>query len=404
MRRILNVLILAALMSAGSAHAVEVKDLFTGLVAVADQSPAAVAKAQEDALKQVLVRATGSSAVVENKIVQEQLGRATEYLLQYSFVTEGQQQMLSVVFDQDRIERLLRQANEAQWGARRPLVLLWWVREENGGRSIVADAVSPQLRQPLRQQAMVRGVPLILPLMDLDDSLAVNSADLWGQFSQPVVSASVRYRADLLVMAKSYAYGEGERMEWQLLDATPGGDSQPLFSGTLVFNGAPLALVDELAEKLASRYAVKTSESESDTLEVTITGLNQLADMAAVVRQLGNMAAVSRVELVRLRGRAADYRLYLLGNRADVLRALDLDPHFVAGGAGVETPPPAVSAPPPATATDNGEPQTLPGGITLVPPQEESAAASVPTEDAPPPVMTTVDSDTAAKPTFRWVP
>ena len=94
----------------------------------------------------------------------------------HQFALSGQQ--LTLRFDPARVDRLLRQANEPVWGLRRPLVLLWWVDERNGSRQLMGESTAAEQWQQLSAAAVRRGLPLMLPLMDLDDSMAVASADL----------------------------------------------------------------------------------------------------------------------------------------------------------------------------------------------------------------------------------
>ena len=53
------------------------------------------------------------------------------------------------------------------------------------------------------------GLPIALPLLDLEDMTAVTFADVWGGFDEPVQRASTRYRADatLIVGVRPGAFG-----------------------------------------------------------------------------------------------------------------------------------------------------------------------------------------------------
>lgn len=360
-----------------SATAVELTNLFDGQVKVADQSDKARAVGEREALAEVLVRVSGSAAVLDNPVVKEQLGRASEFVIQFSYgeAVDGQLP-LQLRFDPARIDRLLRQANEPQWGPRRPQLLLWWVHESGAGRQVVSEGAAPEVWQALSAASVRRGVPLLLPLMDLDDSMAVTTADLWGQFLQPVLAASQRYRPDMVVIAKSYASGGSNRLDWSLYPAAADATAKAQSSGSFSYSAAaPVELLDQLAEKLAAIYAVRASSGGSgETLTLILTDVVSVADLAVAQRQLASLSAVSRVDVAALRGREVEFRLHLLGNEQDVLRALSLDRHF-SGDLGQPAADGSTPAPAAPATSEAATPASSEGSIELVAPGSETPPA-----------------------------
>lgn len=360
-----------------SATAVELTNLFDSQVKVADQSDKARAVGEREALAEVLVRVSGSAAVLDNPVIKEQLARASEFVIQFSYgeAVDGQLP-LQLRFDPARIDRLLRQANEPQWGPRRPQLLLWWVHESGAGRQVVSEGAAPEVWQVLRAASVRRGVPLLLPLMDLDDSMAVTTADLWGQFLQPVLAASQRYRPDMVVIAKSYASGGSNRLDWSLYPAAADATAKAQSSGSFSYSAAaPVELLDQLAEKLAAIYAVRASSGGSgETLTLILTDVASVADLAVAQRQLASLSAVSRVDVAALRGREVEFRLHLLGNEQDVLQALSLDRHF-SGDFGQPAADGSAPAPQAPATSEAATPASSEGSIELVAPGSETPPA-----------------------------
>ena len=360
-----------------SATAVELTNLFDSQVKVADQSDKARAVGEREALAEVLVRVSGSAAVLDNPVIKEQLARASEFVIQFSYgeAVDGQLP-LQLRFDPARIDRLLRQANEPQWGPRRPQLLLWWVHESGAGRQVVSEGAAPEVWQALSAASVRRGVPLLLPLMDLDDSMAVTTADLWGQFLQPVLAASQRYRPDMVVIAKSYASGGSNRLDWSLYPAAADATAKAQSSGSFSYSAAaPVELLDQLAEKLAALYAVRASSGGSgETLTLILTDVASVADLAVAQRQLASLSAVSRVDVAALRGREVEFRLHLLGNEQDVLRALSLDRHF-SGDFGQPAADGSAPAPQAPATSEAATPASSEGSIELVAPGSETPPA-----------------------------
>lgn len=371
------------------AAAVEMNNLYDAAVAVADQSDDARANGVQQALQQVLIRISGNPQVNSNPLVKAQLARAGEFVVQFGYSQAAEGQQLALRFDPALVDRLLRQANEPVWGLRRPLVLLWWVDERNGSRQLMGESSAAEQWQQLSAAAARRGLPLMLPVMDLDDSMAVTSADLWGQFMAPVLTASARYQPDLVVVAKSYAAGGSQQLEWWLYPAAAAATAPAQASGSLSFSGlVPLPLVDALADKLAATYGVRASaDGGGESLMLTLSELADVRDLAAAQQRLAALNAVSRVELVGLQGKQAHFRLYLLGAAADVERGLDLDRHFQA---------PAAAAPAAATTSPQAE---AGAGIKLISPEQAAAPEAATAQDAKPQAAVAADGGLQR----RWV-
>lgn len=376
--RLLFALVLINLsLLAATASAVEMTDLYTAAVTVADQSEEARSDGASTALQEVLIRVSGNPQVNSNALVKAQLAQANDFVVQFGYGQAKAGQQLSLHFDPVRVDRLLRQANEAVWGLRRPLLLLWWVDERNGSRQMMGESTAAEQWQSLAAAAKRRGLPLMLPLMDLDDSMALTSADLWGQFMAPVLSASARYQPDLVVVAKSYAAGGSQQLEWQLYPAAAAASAPPQASGSVSFSGlAPVPLVDALADTLAATYGVRAAaDGGGDTITLYLSGLNDISALVTARQRLAALATVSRVELQGLQDKRAAFRLYLLGKPADAERALNADPHFVAD---VDV----VVAPTQPTAAGGSASRS--GSISLINP-EQAPEPPQPSTTTPPP-------------------
>lgn len=100
---------------------------------------------------------------------------------------------------------MIRDAGLPVWGQRRPDTLLWLATEdENGNRQIIDDGAKGPVSSRLRELAVERGVPVVFPLMDLDDSVNISVFDVWGRFARTLQTASVRYQPDYIVGARLY--------------------------------------------------------------------------------------------------------------------------------------------------------------------------------------------------------
>src|SRR5258706_5789879 len=73
------------------------------------------------------------------------------------------------------------------------------------------------VRKELLAVADERGLPVTLPLLDVQDLRAVTFADVWGGFEDRVAAASVRYRADALLIGRVRPGLIGNQIEWLLV-------------------------------------------------------------------------------------------------------------------------------------------------------------------------------------------
>ena len=204
----------------GSARAVElVPWLYQVAVPVADQSTAERERAASEALLALLTRLTGLAYVPRTEEVAAALKAADGYYSEFRFAaalsppgsessegpgaSQGKDALnLVIQFDPDPVLALIRAAGLPIWRATREKVLVWVVLNDGAERSLVGATSDLPLVAGLTAQARVRGLSLTLPLLDLEDQLAVDPAAVWGRLSQVVDPASVRYGADVLLLGR----------------------------------------------------------------------------------------------------------------------------------------------------------------------------------------------------------
>ncbi|WP_175439556.1 DUF2066 domain-containing protein [Alteromonas lipolytica] len=180
-------------------------ELATGKVPVENRASRTLSKGTRQAIEQLLVRITGQQDINDYQAVDTIRQNANRYLRAYRFTEEQGQLYLVAEFDRDLIESELVRLRMPIWGSRRPDALLWLVVEDDEGeRRIVDDGNTSALAQAVRQQTVSRGVPLALPLMDIDDTLTINGYDVWGMFPEQLVNAAKRYNVDYVLGARLY--------------------------------------------------------------------------------------------------------------------------------------------------------------------------------------------------------
>ncbi|GFD82613.1 hypothetical protein KUL118_54750 [Tenacibaculum sp. KUL118] len=174
-------------------------------IQVDDQSQKTQQAAQKKALRQVFVKMSGSTRVLENAGIRAALTSPQSLLRSYRFAFENGKTYYVAEFDQTKLSELLQREMLPLWGDRRPETIVWLAKEdESDARIILDESLNTELQHALKQTAKERGVPLSLPLMDLTDSVNITTYDVWGRFAGPLRTASVRYNVDNIIGARVY--------------------------------------------------------------------------------------------------------------------------------------------------------------------------------------------------------
>jgi len=164
-----TVVLCLALLADPAARAAVIDDLYRAEVAVGDRGRRALAGAARDGLEQVVVKVTGSEEALDLAPVRQALDDAERYLQQYTYREAGDGGLTARLrYDESVLRGLLLEAGAPLWTARRPPVLVWLVAEGTDGRDFVSPGHQPALAEALGEAFERRGVPLRLPLRDLD--------------------------------------------------------------------------------------------------------------------------------------------------------------------------------------------------------------------------------------------
>lgn len=304
------------------AAAAVVRDLYSARVPVAGQSDRALAAGARAALKEVLVKVSGSKRVLQNAAIADALEQARSQVLTYAFEREnstGEELLARFEFDRSYVTGLLMRAGEPLWTANRPVVLVWLVADGPGGRYFVNRDTDRKAVTQLLQAFSRRGVPIQMPLFDLADTAAISPEDAWGLDSHSLRSASSRYDVQHILAGRAAPVSNGTLVgDWSYLSPQGRLDRsvEAADMGEYLSQG-----VTVVADEMAARYAVAPTEAGQLSIAATISGVKNYADYAAIISWLESLEVVdgATVEQVggdtltlRLQTRAAPARLAVL--------------------------------------------------------------------------------------------
>ncbi|MGL5236507.1 MAG: DUF2066 domain-containing protein [Plesiomonas shigelloides] len=255
------------LLLAGGVQAAEVNDFYLVRLPV---SGAQLTDAQRsEALDDMLIRYSGLRELPASPALQSAQQQAGRYIVQTQTRNENGEKTADVSFDPAAVQHLAQTLGLPVWNHDRPAIMLWLVdnRGNNsaGDRRIMLDQEYSAAREQLRQVAMERGIPLLLPLGDLEDNMAVSASDVYGNFINPIAAASLRYQPDAVLVASL----NNDSLTWHLYDAAPDKLQTSLpQSQEYTLPGAPDQTVGEMLEQVADYYAKKARDAATPATAV----------------------------------------------------------------------------------------------------------------------------------------
>ena len=177
------------------------------------------------------------------------------------------------------------------------------------------------------QQAEQRGMPLLWPLLDLEDQVAINAGALWGLFRDTIKSASSRYQADAVLVGRMFQDSQKLwRVEWNfwLDEVEQQWSSEGTDLATLID-----PLQDRLSSSLVAKFALATAIKASidDDTKIAILRVDQVTqfeDYVELRAMLQGIAGIQGVQLRSASGATLEFRIFAQSHLAQVKSVVDL--------------------------------------------------------------------------------
>lgn len=329
-------------------------ELYVGERAVADEGGEARNQALSEILTEVLVRVSGNPRIATQPAAAEIVAAAPSLVEQYRYRSVDQDgalvRYLWARFDQGSVERMMRERNLSVW-ARRPRVLLWLALERKGRAEILNLDGQPALRNAVTGRAQQRGMPLQLPLLDLEDQGRLTAADLWSDYQEAIRQASARYPHDLILVGRLREQAKGAcSASWSLIDrqGTQGFQTQaPSLAACLS------TAVDQAQDLLAARFAPMQGVTAGPGTLVSFSGVGDLAAYGRLSALLGSLQDLAESALRYVDGDRLVFELRSGSGERELAQALE------AGGQLAAEPAAPVDAMPLYAPTDTADGPTV---------------------------------------------
>ncbi len=246
------------------AAAATLTDLYAVDLVANNESAEARNLALRQALFAVLDRIIVSKDIAQIGLVQQMLQNAPQYVKQSQFsalaadgFAPSAARKFSVEFDEDQLLSELSKSSLRFWGEVRPETLLWLAVDEDDGsgwRFFNADDM-PDIDAALSLARKVKGMPLIYPLLDLEERQKVAVNDLFSNDSGNIKTASARYETPAVLVGRLVKKGGCWEGGWVVYF---NGEATQTGHACQTLNLAVQAGVRDLYDVLSAYYAIKS--------------------------------------------------------------------------------------------------------------------------------------------------
>lgn len=332
--------------------AAERVEIFSAAVQVDSQQESDRELAFLEALKQVIVKISGDSAYLEEPLLDSILSSPRRYVEGFSYqrnprftgqsvdfldrevvgeatsvdsysekMTPEREYVLRVQFEETALIQNVREIGLPVWGALRPSILAWVVMQREGERHLI-NSDYPDIMATLKSEAERFGLPVFLPVGDLQDLSEVNLDELWGLFPSAVEKAGQRYPSDFKLLARVYEADEGLELKWNLLAANSvlNGRAQAIDYRSLWRQSS-----EDIARELSKQFAVVSDPTkDAQELVLVVSGIERFVDYAKMVEHLESLSSVDTALVRRVSQDKVDVLIRLHGSRGNFEQQVEL--------------------------------------------------------------------------------
>ncbi len=217
-----RLLVVCLLLTVQNVLAKQMNGLFVAEVTAASQSREDRNFALREAFVIVLNRVAAGNAVMLDSAVRNALNNAASYVDQYQYMLASDSEdkesprILRVVFSEEAVMELMRSGGLAIWGKRRDEVLMWVVIEQRGKQVLFDVEQNEELNEALQAAARLKGIPVLLPLMDLEERQRISAGDIGSAEVEKLLVVSKRYGVTTMLSGKVVKQRSCWRSEWVL--------------------------------------------------------------------------------------------------------------------------------------------------------------------------------------------
>lgn len=329
MKKLLLSIVMLALLPMTSAFAVKVSSLYQAQLPVAAQTDDLKAQAIKDGFLQVLIKLSGDPEIDKNPLIKPNLSRADYYVqeISYSATTPSSSEyIIQIRYDADDVKRLLKKSGIAYWGENRPLILVWLaVSNIESATKIIGNETPGEIFSVMKEQSKKYGLPLIFPVMDVDDVSQVSTSDVMDMTLPVLREAAKRYAPDALLIGKMAQtptgfssnwrfIADGTRWNWAITDKTA--------------DGVISSVMNQISQVLAKQYVVKAVDVPEVWIKLEVMNVTQRNDLNQLMQYLKQLSLIQQIKLLEVSGDVVEFAILVRGSIAAFQKNVAIDQHL----------------------------------------------------------------------------
>ena len=303
-------------------------NLYEVSVPVVSESLAVRHTAFAKALAEVFVRVSGNSAVTQVDAIKQAIKNAPTYVDQYAYAKSKQNNQdslkLNIRFASSTVKKVLVQSGQSIWGANRPLMLVWLVdKNQQGAQFLGGNGHNNPVLKVFLAQAESRGLPVLLPMMDLTDLQNLSASAVESNNVLAIEDASHRYPSDaILTVSLDETNPSSITAHWALL--FQGKQASWDSSGATVQKAVKQG-VNDVADSLAQTFSVSAQPADAQAIQLQVKNLSTLSSYHQVERYLNSLASVKQVRVSSIIGSSMIFTLALKTSVPALVEQIKLD-------------------------------------------------------------------------------
>jgi len=324
--------------------AVEVEGLYQATITVESRNNEAERRrAFSEAMREVLTKVSGLSETINSSSVRRALNNPEPYVeswrAQANLVPVNAEAQVSelreviaieVNFYESEIQRLLDENNMPIWPANRPETLIWMVVQDELSERQIINNNSPENAAritALQKVADARGLPLLFPLLDLEDQLRLNVNSLWDLDEAAILNASQRYQAESILALRIYRSLSGEVLAKSLYFFRDNVFSYEEFELSEDFISGSINLA---SDELSQYFSVLISGTDNNVIiNMQIDDIDSPEDYAALLTYLNTLEGVYSFQLTRVTGSSLYLEMLTGGQLRQLVETIALQPNLL---------------------------------------------------------------------------
>jgi len=318
-----------------AAYADKAIDLYTADVLVINQTSAVRNRAAVNELASVFVRMSGSRGVLQNPVVSNAIKNASRYVDQFSYRSTNQEitlagttypaSVLLLNFAPSPLEAILREAQLPFWPANRPEVLIWMAHSGDRQQYVEKNGF---LGRALSRAASERGLPTVMPLLDLQDRNILPVAKIWAADERSIVNAAKRYTVDAVISGRIRKQNGGYVANFILNHQ---GESHYLQTSADSQQALADNIIDEASRFFANIYAVTTngSDNNNENLQLVVNNSESFPIYAKVLQYLQSVTLIENAQLITVDDNELIFEVSHSGSVAQLQQTLALDKKLI---------------------------------------------------------------------------